>query len=161
MFFLQNCGHFCIFFYYYFHGFLWLEIGEFQVIFPIPFQKAGKFSKVQSLRLEGGNCFVSAPILLVYATIGKRVNKELVWLPILSLSPLCFDKCSYTSLSGKYPFQGIELSKPPRKGCHFTCESLQGPATVYWICSGSTGRNIMSQPGANKYQRHFQALLTA
>lgn len=144
-----------------FNAFVWLEIGEFQVIVPIPLYKASKFSKVQSLQLEGGNCFVSAPILLAYGTKWNRANWQLVRLPILSLSQLCFDKCSCMSLSGKYPFRGIEVSKPPKKGCHFTFESLQGPATVYWIGSGSAGRNIMSQPGANKYQRHFQALLTA
>lgn len=84
-----------------FKAFVWLEIGEIQVIFPIPLYKASKFSKVQGLQLKGGNCFVSAPILLACATKGKRANLELVWLPILSLSQLCIDKCSCTSLPGE------------------------------------------------------------
>lgn len=48
-----------------------------------------------------------------------------------------------------------------RKGYHLPYKSLQGKAIAYCFCSGSTGFNIRSQPGANKFQRHFQALLTA
>lgn len=118
MFFLQNCGHFCIFFYYYFHGFLWLEIGEFQVIFPIPLQKAGKFSKVQSLRLEGGNCFVSAPILLVYATIGKRVNKEIVSPYLVSVSTLLWQMQLYKFI-WKISFSGNRTLKATKEGLPF------------------------------------------